>query len=410
MNKSLIKNSILALFSIGFAIVLFTPSAVDASFIKITVSAKKLNANGTYSPMSGVSVSAASDSSSDHRWWDGANCHSCNTQSLSATTDADGKDAESGMACGLSDCPSPHIDNGKCGPYTIKATAVASGDYDSDISYWDTPAGIKRGLNGSYTTSYSDMSNGVNYPFNFVFNGRKDRLSGTKLTAKVGGNGDFDCSKLVPNTATVQLTAEVNHDVFPLGSHLFTFEFDFGDGHKDTKTVSGGKGKITATSELHTFDDSHWSSIFSVNPPDSKNLNASVKITDRGFNVLGKWYPRTASASTTYTISKYTRTLYCGSVSANPVVGVIPLTVSFQSYIEDNWLCGSVPQYDWNFGDGTIKNNIGPNTVYTYVIENISGFNPFVTGISDGLSQTCPLGVKIRSQEWADTNFQEVAP
>jgi hypothetical protein len=400
MELKITKNIFITSFLLLAAFFLFSPNDAKASFINFKVNAERLKSNGTMGPMSDFKVSMAStkNSSNGAYWSSGGTCVPCQNESASVTTGSDGSSGwSSGLACGASDCGEADTDD--CNPFRISGSVPSPGSYDSDISKFSTPWGSVAGTSFSVDKEYDNNDNPT---WSFAWYGRKDTLTDASLNVTVNDN-DMDCSELQPNTAKVTLTADVTHTQWPTSpEHTIEYNFNFGDGHTS--------GWQTSKSASHVYDKDHWSSFFGVNPPNSKTLNVKVDIRDKGFYEWGQWNWRYASATGTATINKYTRTLYCGNVTAAPTTGTIPLTVNFNGYIEDNWLCGSVPQYDWNFGDGTTKVNAGPKTIYTYIIENVAGFNPSVTGKSAGLSKTCPLGVNIRSQEWSDTNFQEVAP
>ncbi|NTU69460.1 hypothetical protein HGB13_01340 [bacterium] len=414
MNIKFIKNSLLVLFALVGVLVIACPKDAEASWITVKVKAHRQTASGGTKAVAGVTVSVTSKAPSDHKWWDGS-CHDCAGQNLTATTDGSGSDKDTGMACGNSDCKGV-VDNGDCSPYSVKGTTptMSSSTYDADISYWNSMGDNIMGLNGNTSEKVSGLKNGKTYTYSFMFYGKRDRLSNHTYSVNAF-DPTLDCLGTTapssnPDVARANFSTNITHNQYPNSpAHTVRYNFNYGDG--------SSSGWTTSKTASHVYT---WNSAgFTTNGPDSITLNVKVDVLDPGFTVLGTAHPRTSVKTGTVTLSKVPRRILCTNnfFDGAPSVGIIPLTVQFGNtnppVLKDNW-CGTTPvKYNWNFGDGETAITDSNRTSHTYARESISGFSPFVFGTIPGLtlpSQNCNSGVNIRSQEWSDTNFQEVAP
>jgi len=81
-------------------------------------------------------------------------------------------------------------------------------------------------------------------------------------------------------------------------------------------------------------------------------------------------------------------------ITATPVEGVVPLTVTFDAS-GSSYPSGQIVSYEWDFGDGTPKRIDASKVTYQYT--QIGTFNPKVTAIaSDNSRSTATIPVNIR--------------
>lgn len=109
----------------------------------------------------------------------------------------------------------------------------------------------------------------------------------------------------------------------------------------------------------------------------------------------GYWY---------FSIGAPVPVLSCGSITAEPSSGLIPLFVDFSITPS-----GGVRPYsvNWDFGDSS--NGTGLSTTHIYTTPNESGYNVAAT-VSDGAGGTCPANITVTANPWSDDDQGEVAP
>lgn len=208
---------------------------------------------------------------------------------------------------------------------------------------------------------------------------------------------------------------------------------DYGNTNATAKVLSGGSisasGIITTRSDVDVFQFSTGDGnvVINLNPaPRGANLDIQAQISDQQGNVVATINPSGLPASINQFLSagvyylkidgvgvgdlttgysdyasigqySFTGTLAAtnaqppvAAVTANPISGTTPLTVSFSS-VNSSDADGTIVGYSWNFGDGTTSTT-DPNPIHTY---NTAGTFIAVLTVTDssGLTDTDSISI-----------------